>query len=182
MPKEDLRIRKTKKVLFRTLLQLLETNEFHDITVTKLCAKSEINRSTFYMHYANIDDLFETQMLEIMQHLNAEFEKSYEKIFLLERSGLENVYQHILDHRYFYDILFSEKIPSKYNQLFIDHYMQRPKDLIIQSVRLEIDYELYHTFCVSATIGLIRHWSRNNYDKTALEMSRQTMSFFSNEL
>ena len=70
MQKEDLRVINTKKNLFNKLLILLQTHDFNDITVTKLCEYSEINRSTFYTHYSNIDDLFETHMIEIMDKLN----------------------------------------------------------------------------------------------------------------
>ncbi|MBT2668677.1 TetR/AcrR family transcriptional regulator [Bacillus sp. ISL-4] len=182
MQKQDLRVIKTKKNLFNKLLQLLQTYDFNDITVTKLCEHSEINRSTFYTHYSNIDDLFETHMIEIMNKLNEEYKMAYNRIYLLEKAGLTNVFQHILDNRDFYDILFSEKIPTKFTLLFIQHYMQLPKEIISKTVRSEIDYELYYTFCASATIGIINHWRKTGYAKSALEMSTQTMTFFSNEL
>ena len=182
MQKQDLRIVKTKKNLFHHLLKLLKTQDFNDITVTKLCEYSEINRSTFYTHYSNIDDLFETHMMEIMGKLNEEYKIAYHQIFLLEKDGLTNVFQHILDHRDFYDILFSEKVPPKFNSLFIQHYMQLPKELIEKAVLSKIDYELYYTFCISATIGVINHWRKTGYVKSPLEMSKQIMTFFSNEL
>ena len=182
MQKEDLRVIKTKKNLFNKLLILLQTHDFNDITVTKLCEYSEINRSTFYTHYSNIDDLFETHMIEIMDKLNEEYKKAYNQILLLEKAGLTNVFQHILDNRDFYDILFSEKVPTKFTSLFIQHYMQLPKEIISKAVRSEIDYELYYTFCISATIGVINHWRKTDYTKSPSEMSIQTMTFFSNGL
>lgn len=62
---EDKRITKTKKNLKRTLLTLLETQSFEQITVTALCAASDTSRITFYTHYGDkyqlvdeaIDDL-----------------------------------------------------------------------------------------------------------------------------
>ncbi|MFJ7647272.1 TetR-like C-terminal domain-containing protein [Lysinibacillus sp. NPDC097279] len=179
MEKQDLRVIKTKRNLFNNLLQLLLTHEFTDITVTKLCEHSEINRSTFYAHYSNIDDLFESHMIEIMNKLNEEYKMAYNRIYLLEKDGLTNVFQHILDNREFYNILFSEKIPTKFISLFIQHYMQLPKEIISKAVRSEIDYELYYIFCASATIGVINHWCKTGYAKSTLEMSKQIMTFFS---
>lgn len=60
--------------------------------------------------------------------------------------------------------------------------MQLPKEIISKTVRSEIDYEHYYTFCSSATIGMIIHWRMTGYAKSALETSTQTMTFFSNEL
>lgn len=105
-------------------------------------------------------------MIEIMNKLNEEYKMAYNRIYLLEHDGLTNVFQHILDNRYFYDILFSEKIPTKFTSLFIQHYMKLPKEIISKTVRSEIDYELYHTFCASATMGVINHWRKTGYAKT----------------
>ena len=121
-------------------------------------------------------------MIEIMDKLNEEYKIAYNRIFSLEKDSLTNVFQHILDNRDFYDILFSEKVPTKFNSLFIQCYMQLPKEIISKTVRSEIDYELYYTFCISATIGVINHWQKTGYAKSPLEMSKQIMMFFSNEL
>ena len=49
--KEDLRIRKTKASLYKSLLQLMEEKTFEDIKITDICKLSLINRSTFYDHF-----------------------------------------------------------------------------------------------------------------------------------
>jgi len=177
--KQDLRIHKTQKTLFQALLQLLQTNNFSDITVTKLCVRAEVNRSTFYAHYTNIDDLFETHMIGIMKELTTEYEKAHKQITVGEKTGLTNVFQHILNNRVFYNVLFSEKLPTKYLSLFSQYYMQVPKEIISKSGQSEMDEELYYTFCISATIGVINHWCKSNYQKSPLEMSMQTVLFFS---
>lgn len=181
MNKQDLRVIKTKKNLFNRLLELLKTQNFNDITVTKLCEICEVNRSTFYTHFLNIDELFEVQMLEIMEKLNMEFEMAYKQLDILGNDGLTSVYKHILDNRNFYDILFSDKIPTKYSLIFIQQYMQFPKKIILKYIQADIDYELYYTFCSSATIGLILHWKNNGYKQSPSQMSIQTMKFFTRD-
>ena len=51
MKKEDLRIRKTKASLYKSLLQLMEDTPFEEIKVSRICQLSMINRSTFYDHF-----------------------------------------------------------------------------------------------------------------------------------
>ena len=48
--KEDLRITKTRKVLFETLVLLMKEKSFEEIKVSDICKKALINRSTFYSH------------------------------------------------------------------------------------------------------------------------------------
>lgn len=40
-----------------TFLSLLFNRKYEDITISEICEKSEINRSTFYAHYDDINDL-----------------------------------------------------------------------------------------------------------------------------
>ncbi len=49
--KTDLRIIKTKKVLFEALLNLMKEKNFDKIKISDICEEALINRSTFYAHY-----------------------------------------------------------------------------------------------------------------------------------
>lgn len=64
----DKRIKKTKKNLKSTLISMMATMPFEEITITELCKKADISRITFYTHYndkyALIDDIF-LDMIEI---------------------------------------------------------------------------------------------------------------------
>ena len=58
----DKRIRKTKKNLKATLIEMMNEIPFEEITITNLCKRADISRITFYTHYndkyALIDDIF----------------------------------------------------------------------------------------------------------------------------
>lgn len=58
MVKNDRRVRYTKKVIKESLLELLKTTPFEQITVKALCQKAEINRATFYTHYETYSPLW----------------------------------------------------------------------------------------------------------------------------
>lgn len=51
--KLDARVRYTRRVIQEALLTLLEQKPLNKITVTELCALAQINRATFYAHYAD---------------------------------------------------------------------------------------------------------------------------------
>ena len=55
-------------------MQMQETQkDFDFITVKEICEKAGVNRSTFYLHYDTIDDLFQ----ETISNLNNDFINSF---------------------------------------------------------------------------------------------------------
>ena len=58
--KEDLRVKKTKLNLYNGLVKLMEEKPFEDIKVTDICNKALVNRSTFYDHFNDKYELFES--------------------------------------------------------------------------------------------------------------------------
>mgnify|MGYP002509600886 CR=1 FL=1 len=55
--KENRRVKITKQVLKDSLLELLETESIHKISIRTLCENADINRSTFYKYYGSQYDL-----------------------------------------------------------------------------------------------------------------------------
>ena len=71
--KTDLRIVKTKKVLFDTLLKLMRQKNFDKIKISDICDEALINRSTFYAHYEDkyelLDDFIEDLKISLLKDL-----------------------------------------------------------------------------------------------------------------
>ena len=57
--KTDRRTLMTKSMIKYSLLELLQNTPYDKITVTSLCRQAEITRTTFYLHYDNIDDVLD---------------------------------------------------------------------------------------------------------------------------
>ena len=66
----------TASLMDDALLLLLEKKDFEFITVKELCQKAGVNRSTFYLHYENMNDLLE----ETIPSLNKKFSASFEGV------------------------------------------------------------------------------------------------------
>ena len=52
MNRKDKRSRKTVSAIQNTLLQLLCSRRVREIKIVDLCTAADINRTTFYLHYA----------------------------------------------------------------------------------------------------------------------------------
>lgn len=106
--KEDLRITKTKKVLYETLLTLLADKSFEELKVSDICETALVNRSTFYAHFGDkyellasyIDELKNALLNELNKNENITNTKDYYlkmiDIFLEYLSSRKEIYRKIM--------------------------------------------------------------------------------------
>ena len=74
MNKSESKYFNTALLMDEALLLLLEKKDLEYISVKEICEKAGVNRSTFYLHYENINDLLE----ETIEMLNKDFMSSFE--------------------------------------------------------------------------------------------------------
>ena len=67
---EDRRVKRTKKMLRESLFSLLEHKPLKEITVKELTEAADVNRSTFYFYYKDINDM----MMQIQNEIYTVFE------------------------------------------------------------------------------------------------------------
>ena len=86
--KTDLRIIKTKKILFDALLKLMKKKNFEKIKIADICEEALINRSTFYAHYEDkyelLMALFEEQKISLLEKLDNKENTNFSKEYLME--------------------------------------------------------------------------------------------------
>ena len=78
----------TKKIIKESLIELLQTNDIHQITVTNICNKADINRGTFYSYYKDAFDLLqsiEDELFDqILRYLNETPAEDYTDSLLIK--------------------------------------------------------------------------------------------------
>ena len=58
MAKPDRRVQRTRELLQKTLIELMQERGYESITIQEIVDRANIGRSAFYLHYANKDELF----------------------------------------------------------------------------------------------------------------------------
>lgn len=76
MNKSESKYYNTAVLMDEALLLLLETKDFDFITIKEICNKAGVNRSTFYLHYENTNDL----LVEAIDLINKRFNESFNNI------------------------------------------------------------------------------------------------------
>ncbi|MCM1186447.1 MAG: TetR family transcriptional regulator [Lachnoclostridium sp.] len=65
-PQDDLRYKKTERLIQQTFRELLKEKEYSQISVQELARQAEINRKTFYLHYSSMDELLLKMQFDII--------------------------------------------------------------------------------------------------------------------
>ena len=66
----------------KALLSLLEKKPFEYITISEICEKAEVNRSTFYLHYENTSDLLKETTTYVIETFSSYFVDDAESIII----------------------------------------------------------------------------------------------------
>ena len=156
--KTDRRILKTKRALRESLLYLLKEQPIQKISVSRLCEKSDINRSTFYTYYSSPMDLLESIEDEILNTLEEDmiqFEKENSISQLMN-----SIIFYISEHKQLVRLLFSDHgDPGFQNKLLLaTQHWTMP---MWQSRRPDYDAEALsslHIYIVSGCMAVIRQW------------------------
>lgn len=81
----------TALLMDEALLCLLEKKNFEFITVKEICKKAGVNRSTFYLHYENTNDLLVEAISLINKRFISSFSDQKEKIKNINQATKEDV-------------------------------------------------------------------------------------------
>lgn len=102
--KNNKRKRESMQKIEQVLIEFLQTKELNQISVSDICKKAELNRSTFYANYVDIFELADT----IREKLEAEVSELY-KDEITEGFNSNNyllLFQHIKENQIFYRTYF----------------------------------------------------------------------------
>lgn len=167
--KVDLRIIKTKKVLYEALEDLMIDNSFEEIKVSDICAKALINRSTFYAHYTDKYELLDEYINSLKDDLQSELEKNINinntKEYYIEMIRL--LLNHIEEKKNTY---LSIMIKNK-NSIFMDIVDDVINKNILEQIKEENSKKIPSTiiikFYLGGVINICLEWLKydNKYSK-----------------
>lgn len=171
---EDRRVRRTRRLLKESLLELMREKNFSQITARDVTDNADMNRSTFYLHYpdttallqsAEADLLAETQSLVDEYIQGSAADRSIRRLF-------EPVLDFVVEHREICTMLFENNEASQFTE-HLQKLIQRngaglvrvwfqPKD------EQQVSYLL--GFVTYGLIGLIREWFQGDMETPKEEL------------
>ncbi|WP_028546778.1 TetR/AcrR family transcriptional regulator [Paenibacillus taiwanensis] len=77
---EDIRVYKTKLAIKRGIIELLQHQQFKEITIKHICDQALIGRSTFYSHYLDKYDLLDSMVQQHVLDFTYEIKQRFDSI------------------------------------------------------------------------------------------------------
>ena len=180
--KVDRRVIKTRRQLKKGLAALMKEKSVNQITVKELVEEVDINRSTFYLHFKDIQDL----LREIEDNMEAQIKRAIEEHPIV--SGNENAFYFIED---MFRVLDEEREISKAligpnGDMGFIHRIER---IIKENSRGTLekmfpgkkeDLKYFYAFCLSGCLGLVKVWLNEGEEKSPEEMAQMTFNMIAN--
>ena len=177
--KPDRRVLRTKQALKENLLLLLEEQPIQKISVSRLCEKSDINRSTFYTYFTDPMDLLRSIQDEFFEELKDSLDQ-FQKENSIEQL-MKSTIHCISEHKKLIRLIFSghgdpaflNKITSMTQEKTVASWQRLYPDYI------ESKLIALHTFIVRGCIGIIEQWIANDFQESEEEVSYLLETFSS---
>ena len=132
--KNNKRRRESRNKIEKAFVELLQTREIKEISVSELIKMTELNRSTFYANYLDVFDLAD----KVRENLEREFGALFADYdYFNEESGALKMFTHIKENQLFYRSYFKLCYDRKHLISVYD-----PKRAEVEQVEQNIRYHI----------------------------------------
>ena len=159
--KNNKRRRESQEKIERAFIELLQTREIKDITVSDLIKMTELNRSTFYANYLDIFDLAD----KTREKLENEFSNLFADYdYFNERSGALKMFTHIKENQIFY---------KTYIKLCYDkkHLITTYDEKRAEKERIDSNLKYHIEFFRNGLNAIIKMWLETGCKESPEEMA-----------
>ncbi len=158
----------------QAFLELLEAKDFEYITVTEICERAGVNRSTFYLHYETVGDLLN----ESVDYLNRQFVSYFsregqldvegiatadlDELYLITPEYLSPFLQYVKDHRrLFKTVIKKHDVLGKEDHFKI--YFNKVFSPIMARYHVPQEQRSYMmSFYIEGIMGIIKLWLKQD--------------------
>lgn len=161
--KNNQRTRLSKMLFKNALMDLLkEKGSINKVSVRELCDRAELNRSTFYAHYNEPNDL----LMEIETELLDATEEHLKKIGEENDAGAHKYILSFLQYIKQNDKQFRTLLIDSADPEFRSRFMQQSIIQFVENLRIELPKELEQyifSYILNGSTGIIIQWIRSDY-------------------
>ena len=175
----DIRVRRTKKLLRKGVAELGEAKSVNKITVKELTDLVEINRGTFYLHYKDVYDLVDS----IEDELCNEFDQKVlavtpEDILYRPVDVLESFFDYFKTHRDIIKVLMGENGDAKFVYRFGELMNVKILELfkqIFPNMSME-RYDFAYNYGKFGYVGILHCWATQYPHLSSREIAEKALT------
>jgi AcrR family transcriptional regulator len=171
---KDRRIKYTKMVLRESLIGLLEHKPIERITIKEICEEADINRATFYSHYADQYDLLKQIEEDLYTNISSSLSQlSQDPANPNTLKQAENIFDYLRDNARITRLLLSDRGDFSFQK----RVMQLVYELITTQLRMTkalsaTDAEYVYAFTITGCVGIVQKWLDDDMRKSSKAMAK----------
>ncbi|MBQ7688565.1 MAG: TetR/AcrR family transcriptional regulator [Clostridia bacterium] len=168
--KDNQRTRLSKKLFQNAVLELLEEKGgIEKISVRELCAKAQLNRSTFYAHYTEPREVLAEAEDEILTETAAHIRK----IGAQQKGGGKEFVSSFLRYIRDNDKVFRVLLVTAADPTFKSRFIRLSLLSLFEYMQLTMDDEkqqYIYSYLLNGSFGVITQWIRSDYAAAVPEL------------
>ncbi|MBD0382029.1 TetR/AcrR family transcriptional regulator [Paenibacillus sedimenti] len=178
--KMDRRQARTKQLLNKALMELIEEKGTDGVTVTDIATRADINRGTFYLHYRDVPDMLE----QIKEEVFVNIEKCILQLDINEVIKNANtgkpypisvmIFEEIARHADFLKVMFGPKgdlsYAIRFRNFMATHIFNKLSYLQPAEDNFLIPRDYLIAYMSSANFGMLMHWLESGMKQTPYQM------------
>lgn len=178
----DLRVRRTRKLLWEALMAALAERAFAEITVQDICERAMVHRTTFYKHYADKYDLLEKGMRQMFDSLVGDEDHLPPSAFSVENPPphFVRLFEHAAQHQQFYRLMLRGEGIGRFQKLVKEHIVEAASGKICKltptNQHVEVPIEMHAHVMAGAALSLLTWWLENDMPLSPRQMAQYLLS------
>jgi len=182
----DRRIRKSKMALKESLISLMQSKDFREISITDIVELADLNRGTFYKHYQYKEELLEEVMEDVIADLIISYREPYKnaETFTINEltASVIKIFEHVANRANIYTlILKSNAWPTLLERICNELKKLPVEDLEDYRPNPKINKELASSYQAYAILGMIIEWVNTGFKYSADYMAEQLLEILNNK-
>lgn len=178
---EDLRVRRTHKLLWEALIAELFLHSFEEITVKDICERAMVHRTTFYKHYQDKYALLKQGMRQMYDTLEAEMHalsstSSGNEPF----PALTHLFVHVAQYQQFYTLMLCGDGIGRFQKLvkeyIVEHNEIKMSALAQANLPQPVPPAMYAHFFAGAFLSILAWWLENGMPFSPEQMAHYFLS------
>ncbi len=181
----DLRVRRTHKLLWEALMVELSERAFEEITVTDICERAMVHRTTFYKHYEDKYALLEQGMRQMYDALVAEEEHLPPSAFSVDDPPpyFIRLFEHVAQHQHFYKLMLCGEGIGRFQKMVKEYVAEvasaRVHELTPANQHFAFPLAMQVQCFAGAVLSLLAWWLENDMPLSPRRMAQYLLSFHS---
>lgn len=172
--KNNLRYRENEERIISAVLDLMSESDVRHITVSGICEKAGVNRTTFYAHFDSV--------YSVMDRIENKISEEMFSAYTVKNANLDSTFsydsfviflEHVRKHQHFYRTFFNfrKEFTLSFDSMQFWEVAIKPyyKKAGIVSER-EINY--YYSFFYSGFVTVVKDWVNNDCRESETDIAR----------